>query len=121
MVCDPMGIPRWKRKKSKVLRPAFYLCRVGQVWVRFVLVCLGFGHCEHPVCVSGDALLSQGWMAPPGTGRAAGGTGSVEGLGDFIPVKPSEIELDFLLMEMAEGGARGKLSINFWSFFCTSG
>lgn len=47
----PWGSHVGKRKKSKVQHPAFYLCRVGQVWMRFVLVCLGFWHCEHSLCV----------------------------------------------------------------------
>lgn len=73
------------------------------------------------MCVSGDARLSQGWMAPPGTGegtrrdRLCGGAG---GLRSFKSIK-SGIESEFLFtVWMAEGGAIGKLSINFWSSFC---
>lgn len=85
-------------------------------------MCLGFGTVNILcVCVSGDALLSQGWMAPSGTGegrrrdRLCGGAG---GLHSSRSIK-SGIELEFLLtVWMAEGGTIGKLSINFWTFFC---
>lgn len=81
-------------------------------------MCLGFWHCEHSmcVCVSGDALLSQGWMAPPGTGEGTRRDRLCGGAGGLCSCKSitSGIELEFLLtVWVAEGGAIGKLSINF--------
>lgn len=76
------------------------------------------------MCVSGDALLSQGWMTPPGTGEGSRRDRLYGGAGGLCSCKSikSGIELEFLLMVCrAEGGAIGKLSIDFWSFFCTSG
>lgn len=60
-------------------------------------MCLGFWHCEHSmcVCVSGDALLSQGWMAPPGTGEGTRRDRLCGGAGGFVPVRASHLGLSW--------------------------
>lgn len=100
----PWGSHVGKGKKSKVLHPVFYLCRVAQVWMRFVLVCLGFWHCEHPVFVFLVMLCSAkaGWHHQDWEGsrrdRLYGGAG---GLCSCRSIR-SGLELGFLLMEMEE-------------------
>lgn len=83
-------------------------------------MCLGLWHCEHSVCVFLVMLCSaKAEWHHQALERAVGGTGSMEGLGDFVPIRASNLGLNqFLLMVwMAEGGAIGKLSIKFRSLF----
>lgn len=58
-------------------------------------MCLGFWHCEHSVCVFQVMLCSAkaGWHHQA-LERAVGGTGSMEGLGDFVPVRASNLGLN---------------------------